>query len=53
MFVGRSDGEPHVGHVTRIGEMRNAYRILVGNRPRLSWLNNIKMDRKEIARTRT
>jgi hypothetical protein len=44
------------GHVARIGETRNAYRILVGKpegkrppgRPRRRWLDNIKMDIKEI-----
>jgi hypothetical protein len=35
--------------------MRNAYRILVGNpdgkrRPRRRWMNNIKMDFREIGR---
>jgi hypothetical protein len=38
------------------GEKRNAYRILVGNpegkrllgRPRRKWLNNIKMDFREV-----
>jgi hypothetical protein len=42
------------GHVTRIGETRNAYRILVGKlegrrplgRPRRRWVDNIKMDLK-------
>jgi hypothetical protein len=45
-----------VGHVTRIGEKRNAYRILVGRaerkrplgRPRRRWVNNTKMDLREI-----
>jgi hypothetical protein len=45
-----------VGHVARMGEKRNAYRILVGNpegrrplgRPRRRWVNNIKMDLREI-----
>jgi hypothetical protein len=40
------------GHVARIGEERNAYRILVGKpegrrplgRPRRRWVGNIKMD---------
>jgi hypothetical protein len=44
------------GHVTRMGEKRNACRILVGKpegkrplgRPRLRWVNNIKMDFREI-----
>jgi hypothetical protein len=39
------------GHVTRIGEKRNAYRLLVGKpegkrplgRPRRIWVDNIKM----------
>jgi hypothetical protein len=39
-----------------VGEKRNAYRILVGNpegkrplgKPRRRWVNNIKMDLKEI-----
>jgi hypothetical protein len=37
------------GHVARMGEKRNAYRILVGNsRPRRGWVDNIKMDLREI-----
>jgi hypothetical protein len=44
------------GHVARMGETRNAYRILVGKpegkrplgRPRRRWLDNIKMDLGEI-----
>jgi hypothetical protein len=44
------------GHVTRMGEKRNAYRILVGKpegkrplgRPICRWVNNIKMDLGEI-----
>jgi hypothetical protein len=40
------------GHVARMGEKRNTYRILVGKperkrqlgRPRRRWVNNIKMD---------
>jgi hypothetical protein len=44
------------GHVARMGEKRNAYRLLVGkpegNRtlgtPRHSWVDNIKMDLLEI-----
>jgi hypothetical protein len=43
-------------HVARMGEKRNAYRILVGKpekkiplgRPRSKWVDNIKMDLKEI-----
>jgi hypothetical protein len=44
------------GHVARMGEKRNAYRILVGKpegkrplgRPRLMWVDNIKIDLREI-----
>ncbi|KAJ4444572.1 hypothetical protein ANN_06367 [Periplaneta americana] len=43
------------GHVARMGESRNAYRVLVGRpegkrplgRPRRRWENNIKMDLRE------
>jgi hypothetical protein len=39
------------GHVTRMGERRNAYRILVGKpegrRPRRRWVNNIKTDLRD------
>jgi hypothetical protein len=43
-------------HVARMGETRNAYRILVGKpqgkrplgRPRRRWVDNIKMDLGEI-----
>jgi hypothetical protein len=43
------------GHVARIEEKRNAYRILVGKpegkrplgRPRRRWVDNIKMDLRE------
>jgi hypothetical protein len=46
----------YTGHVARMGEKRNAYRILVGEsegkrplgRPRRGWVNNIKMDLREI-----
>jgi hypothetical protein len=45
-----------VGHVARMGEKRIAYRILVGKpegkralgRPRPRWVDNIKMDLREI-----
>jgi hypothetical protein len=41
-----------VGHVARMGEKRNAYRILVGKpegkRPLGRWVDNIKMDLREI-----
>jgi hypothetical protein len=44
------------GHVGRMGEKRNAYRIFVGKpegmrrlgRPRRRWVDNIKMDLTEI-----
>jgi hypothetical protein len=44
------------GHVARIGKKRNAYRILLGmpegkrplGRPRRRWVDNIKMDLREI-----
>jgi hypothetical protein len=44
------------GHVTRMGDKRNAYRILMGKpegrrslgRPRRWWVNNIKIDFREI-----
>jgi hypothetical protein len=44
------------GHVVRMVEKRNAYRILVGKpegkrplgRPRRRWVDNIKMDLREI-----
>jgi hypothetical protein len=44
------------GHVARMGEKRNAYRMLVVNpegkrplgRPRRRWVDNIKIDLREI-----
>jgi hypothetical protein len=44
------------GHVARLGEKRNACRIMVGNpegkiplgRPRRRWVDNIKMDLREV-----
>jgi hypothetical protein len=44
------------GHVARMGEKRNAYRILLGEpegrrplgTPRRRWVDNIKMDLREI-----
>jgi hypothetical protein len=37
-----------VGHVARMGQKRNAYRLLVGKpegrRPRRRWLDSIRMD---------
>jgi hypothetical protein len=46
------------GHVARMGETRNAYRLLVGNpvgkiplgRPRRRWVDNIRMDLGEVGR---
>jgi hypothetical protein len=48
------------GHVARIGEKRNAYRLLVGmpegkrplGRPRRRWVDNIKVDLRERERER-
>jgi hypothetical protein len=40
-----------VGHVARLGEKRNAYRLLVGKpegRPRCRWVDNIRMDLGEV-----
>jgi hypothetical protein len=47
VFIG-----PWVGHVARMEEKRNMYRLLVGKpegkrplgRPRRRWMDNIKMD---------
>jgi hypothetical protein len=44
------------GHVARMGEMRNAHRLLVGKperkmplgRPRRRWVDNIRMDLGEV-----
>jgi hypothetical protein len=44
------------GHVARMGEKRNAYRLLVGKpvgkrplgRPRRKWVDNIRMDLGEV-----
>jgi hypothetical protein len=44
------------GHVARMREKRNAYRLLVGmpegkrllGRPRRRWVDNIKMDLREM-----
>jgi hypothetical protein len=44
------------GHVARMGEKRNAYRLLVGKpegkrllgRPRHRWVDNIKLDLLEV-----
>jgi hypothetical protein len=45
-----------VGHVTRMGESRGIYRVLVGKpegrrpsgRPRLRWADNVKMGLQEV-----
>jgi hypothetical protein len=45
-----------VEHIARMGEYRNAYRLLMGKpegrrplgRPRRRWLNNIRMDLVEV-----
>jgi hypothetical protein len=45
-----------VGHVARMGDKRNAYRLLVGKpegrtplgRPRRRWVDNIRMDLEEV-----
>jgi len=45
------------GHVARMGEDRGVYRVLVGKpkgkrplgRPRLRWVDNIRMDFQEVA----
>jgi hypothetical protein len=52
----RSKGMRWTGHVARMGERRNVYRLLVGKpegkrplgRPRRRWMDNIKMDLLEI-----
>jgi hypothetical protein len=54
--ISKSRRKRLAGHVARIGENRNAYRLLVGksegNSPlgikRLRWVDNIKMDLGEI-----
>jgi hypothetical protein len=48
------------GHVARMGETRNAYRVLVGKRegkrpqgrPRRRWVDNIRMDWIDMAQDR-
>jgi hypothetical protein len=35
------------GHMVRVGEKKNAYKLLIGQplgRPRCRWVNNIKID---------
>jgi hypothetical protein len=56
----RSTGMMWVGHVQRMGENRNVYRLLEGKqegkkplrRPRHRWANKIKMDLVEIGQSR-
>jgi hypothetical protein len=52
----KSRGMRWAGHVARIGEQKNACRIMVGNpegkrplvRPRHRWVDSINMDLREI-----
>jgi hypothetical protein len=52
----KSRGIRWTGHVARMGEKRNAYRLLVGKpegkrqlgRPRRRWVDNIRMDLGEV-----
>jgi len=52
----KSRGMRWAGHVARIGEKRDLYRVLVGNaegkkplgRPRHRWEDNIKMNLQEV-----
>ena len=52
----KSRGMRWAGHVARIGEEREVYRVLVGKpegkrplgRPRRRWVNNIRMDLQEV-----
>jgi hypothetical protein len=56
VYAGMSRRMRWTGHVARIGEKRNAYRILVGKpegkrplgRARRRWVGNVKIDLKEI-----
>jgi len=49
-------GMRRTGHVTRMGERRSVYRVMVGKpeekrllgRPRRRWEDNIKMDLQEM-----
>jgi transcription termination factor 2 len=36
------------GHVARMGETRNPYRIFPQGRPRRKWVDNIRIDLREI-----
>jgi hypothetical protein len=52
LFLPKSRRMRWAGHVARMGEKRNMYRLLVGKpegkrplgRPRLVWIDNIKVD---------
>jgi hypothetical protein len=54
----KSRGMRWAGHVARMGEKRNAYRLLMGKplgkrslgRPRRRWVDNIRMDLGEVRR---
>jgi hypothetical protein len=56
MWSFKSRRKRWAGHVARMGDTRNAYMILVGKpegkrpqgRPRRRWVDNIKMDLREI-----
>jgi hypothetical protein len=56
IYVLKSRRMRWAGHVARMGEKRNVYRLLVGKpegkrpvrRPRRRWIDNIKMDLLEI-----
>jgi hypothetical protein len=56
MFIIKLRRMRWAGHVARMGEKRNVYRLLVGKpegkrplgRPRCRWIDNIKMDLFEI-----
>jgi hypothetical protein len=55
-FFSKSRRMRWAGHVARRGEQRKAYRLLVGNaegtrplgRPRRRWVDNIRMDLREV-----
>jgi hypothetical protein len=54
--IGKTRRMRWTGHVTRMGEKRNMYRLLVGKpegrrslgRPRHRWVDNIRMDLVEV-----
>jgi hypothetical protein len=53
VFMMKSRRMRWAGHVARMGEKRNAYKIFVGkrplDRPRRSWVDSIRLDFGEIA----